>query len=243
MQNFSLTYKQFGEQAILIEWPSLISEEILFDVLSFQGLIKTQLNNELIYINSAYNSILLRYKNSFNLDEEIFRLNNLYNNRVELKRPEHRLWKIPVCYHPEFGIDLKALTEEKNITVGELIHLHSSIEYRVYFTGFLPGFLYLGGLPERLHSPRRAQPRQKILKGAVAIGGEQTGIYPMESPGGWNIIGISPVELFNVNKEEPCNIKAGDKVKFNSIDLKEYSEIQKSVSNGDYQLINEIIYD
>lgn len=243
MQKFNLTYKQFGEQVILIEWPNLINEEILFDLLSFKDTLQMELEKELLYLNSAYSSIMLRYKNSFDYEVETSRLEELYDSLTGIKKPENRLWEIPVCYDPEFGIDLETLAQEKEMSADAIIGLHSSMEYRVYFMGFLPGFLYLGGLPQILHTPRRQNPRSKVRKGAVAIGGEQTGIYPMESPGGWHIIGNSPIELFNADRETPSEIKAGDKVKFKPIDIKRYQDLEKDIAKGKYQLKSEIIYD
>ena len=113
----------------------------------------------------------------------------------------------------------------------------------IYFIGFLPGFLYLGGLDERLFTPRKSTPRLRIEKGAVAIGGKQTGIYPQESPGGWNIIGNSPIQFFDNSKNTPCFAKAGDKLQFYSITLKEHHDIKVLVDAGVFQLESEEIDD
>ena len=113
--------------------------------------------------------------------------------------------------------------------------MHTSSQYLVYFLGFQPGFLYLGGLDSRLHNPRRSNPRLRVDRGAVAIGGEQTGIYPQDSPGGWNIIGKSPVDFFDVSKSRPCFAKAGDYVQFKPVDVATFDEISKEVKQRDYK--------
>src|SRR5690606_22673794 len=153
------------------------------------------------------------------------------------------LWKIPVSYDAVFGIDLEAICLEKRISKNELIKRHSQAIYTVYFIGFLPGFLYLGGLDEVLHIARKSTPRLKIEKGAVAIGGHQTGVYPTESPGGWNIIGNSPIEFFNPKSNPPCFAEAGDKISFYPISLKEYRDIKTLSEAGVYQLESEVMND
>ena len=148
-----------------------------------------------------------------------------------------------MCYDDVFGIDLDELSEEFNLSKSEIIELHSRSNYTVFFVGFLPGFLYLGGLDERLHFPRKKTPRLKVLKGAVAVGGKQTGIYPNESPGGWNIIGNSPINFFDVNKEVPCFAQSGDKISFYRVSKEEYDDIKALVEAGVYQLESEVIDD
>ena len=149
------------------------------------------------------------------------------------------LWKIPVCYDAVFGIDLKTISEEKNLPIEAIVKHHSQTIYTVYFIGFLPGFLYLGGLNETLYMPRKSTPRLKIEKGAVAIGGSQTGVYPSDSPGGWNIIGNSPIEFFNPKLKTPCFAKAGDHIIFQPISLSAYKNIKILVEAGVYQLDSE----
>lgn len=130
---------------------------------------------------------------------------------------------IPVCYDPVLGYDLKLVAAAKNISPDELIRLHCSTVYRVYMLGFLPGFAYMGRVDERLVMPRRQVPREHVEAGSVGIAGWQTGIYPLDSPGGWQIIGRTPVKLFNAFAETPVMMAAGDTVSFYSISLEEYN--------------------
>jgi inhibitor of KinA len=122
-----------------------------------------------------------------------------------------------------------------NLEIPEIIKLHSQNPYRVYFIGFLPGFLYLGGLNKQLFFDRKSNPRLKVAQGTVAIGGEQTGVYPSESSGGWNIIGKTPLVFFNIHEDIPCFAKAGDFIKFIPIDKEEFLKIKKEVKEGRYQ--------
>ena len=243
MSNFKLTYKPFGERSILIEWPSKIDKNILYDILSFKNSIETN-SNSILEIKHAYCSLLISY-NFFIEDygQRVEKLKLLYSEKNNFKQPSKALWKIPVCYDSEFAIDLNELSISLNLTEQEIISIHTKPTYLVYFVGFLPGFLYLGGLNKKLHYPRKSSPRLQITKGAVAIGGNQTGVYPNESPGGWNIIGNSPIHFFNVNLKLPCFAKAGDKIQFYSISKNEYTNIKALVEAGVYQLESEVIND
>jgi inhibitor of KinA len=138
-----------------------------------------------------------------------------------------RLIKIPVCYDPEFALDLKEVAQHAGLSAKEVIDLHHTAEYRVNCVGFTPGFPYLAGLPKKLATPRQATPRKEILAGSVAIGGAQTGIYPIKSPGGWNIIGRTPLRLFSPEKEPPSLLRPGDKVRFRSITREEFEKEER----------------
>jgi inhibitor of KinA len=125
---------------------------------------------------------------------------------------------IPVCYDVEFGPDLHEVANHAKIPALEVIRLHSSATYRVEFLGFTPGFAYLGGLPAALHTSRLASPRKHVAAGTVAIAGSQAGVYPVDSPGGWRLIGRTPVRLFDPNAARPTRVEPGDLVKFSAID-------------------------
>lgn len=134
-----------------------------------------------------------------------------------------KIVRIPVCYDDEeFAPDLKIVCDHAKLTKDEVINLHSSTDYLIYMMGFLPGFPYLGGMDERLKTPRLQTPRTKIPAGSVAIGGEQTGLYPVESPGGWNIIGKTPLKVFDLNREPKFLYRAGDKIRFVPISRAEF---------------------
>jgi len=132
----------------------------------------------------------------------------------EALEPESRAIEIPVLYGGEAGPDLARVSDHCGMSEKQVVELHASIEYRVWFIGFQPGFPYLGGMPESLATPRRAEPRVSVPAGSVGIGGAQTGIYPLESPGGWNLIGRTDLALFNSRLAEPSLLRPGDTLRF-----------------------------
>jgi inhibitor of KinA len=138
-----------------------------------------------------------------------------------------RVIKIPVCYDPEFALDLDSVAQHAQISPREVVDLHSAAEYRVSCIGFVPGFPFLSGLPKKLATPRRATPRKEIPGGSIAIGGAQTGIYPLRSPGGWNLIGRTPVRLFEPDRNPPTLLRAGDRVRFRVITREEFDSLKR----------------
>lgn len=235
--NYCLKYKPFNEYSILIEWPSVIDENILYDILSFKTYIENHYQGNNVEITSTYTTTLVYF---FDLDkdikDEIFILKSSYEKHILQLPKDQKQWEIPVCYDDEFGIDLEAFSIKKKMSKDAIITQHSSQLYTVYFIGFLPGFLYLGGLHEALHCKRKSTPNLNIKKGAVGIGGKQTGIYPQNSPGGWHIIGNSPINFFNTNHETPCFANAGDKITFKPITKNEYDTILYQVETKSYNL-------
>jgi inhibitor of KinA len=135
--------------------------------------------------------------------------------------------EIPVCYDPEFAIDLDRVAEQTKLSEREIVDLHSTREYRVACIGFVPGFTFLAGLPKKLATPRRDVPRKEIPAGSVGIGGAQTGIYPLRSPGGWNLIGRTPVKLFEPTKNPPTLVCPGDRVRFRKISREEFESLKQ----------------
>jgi len=133
--------------------------------------------------------------------------------------------EVPVCYEGEFAPDLNDVAEHTGLAPDEIIRRHSDATYRVACVGFTPGFPYLSGLPPELATPRRSSPRKEIPAGAVAIGGTQTGVYPRKSPGGWNIVGRTPLRLFDVERQSPALLHAGDQVRFRQISRSQFEKL------------------
>jgi inhibitor of KinA len=160
--------------------------------------------------------------------------NHLEKMMLEIRDHEiipSRQIQIPVCYDAEFALDADRILKEKNISLEELITLHSSKSYHVFMIGFLPGFAYMGPVDPRIATPRISTPRTQIIAGSVGIAGEQTGIYPLGSPGGWNIIGRTPLKIFDSNSTQPVLFQSGDQVKFIRITKAEYKSFDPSTFN------------
>lgn len=144
--------------------------------------------------------------------------------RLPRRAVEDRLIEIPVCYGGEFGPDLTDVARHTGLTEAQVIFRHSAVEYTVQAIGFSPGFPYLSGLPSSLQTPRRTTPREFVAAGSVGIGGAQTGVYPISTPGGWNLIGRTPSALFTPGEEFPALLRVGDRVRFRPISVQEFAE-------------------
>ena len=221
-------------KTILLEWRIKPSDTLLEHIIKFKSLIEKDFRVERCV--TGYKSLLIEITNkikSLNYwEEHLKKLQKKIKNIII--KGNH--WKIPVCYDLKYAPDLLNLSKEINLDTSAVIKLHLSARYRVNFLGFLPGFLYLSGLDSRLYLQRKKKPLLKVPKGAVAIGGMQTGIYPNISPGGWHLIGNTPVNLFNPKKNPPCFAKPGDWISFEQIDPHTYAKIESEQQNGSHQL-------
>ena len=229
---FNLTFRRFDSKSILISWPNLIENDVLYDVLSFKKSISLS-NKALVEVLNAYNSLLVTYIDAIdNIYNEIKSLKMLYLDMNYDIYESKITWKIPVCYDDYFATDLENISNNINIEKDEIIKLHYKNIYKVCFLGFLPGFLYLSNLNKRLYFPRKVQPDLNILKGSVGIGGNQTGVYPSNSPGGWNIIGNSPIDFINKDKLHKISFASpGDSLIFFPIDIKEHNYISNNLDS------------
>jgi len=228
--------RTMGERAILIEFEPEIRENTLEKVLFYKNKIEEYYYEVKVEVINTYNSLLVYY--IYTIEDvygEVMALKGLFQGTKITKKTIIQLYNIPVCYDAEFGLDLKLISREKNLSLDQIIRLHTQPIYTVYFIGFLPGFLYLGGLDKKLQISRKIQPRMEVQKGAVGIGENQTGIYPKSSPGGWQIIANSPVPLFDKNRLPPCEISAGDKVKFYQVSKSEFLKISEEIKEGNFQ--------
>jgi inhibitor of KinA len=211
-----------GDSALVIEFPAGIDENTNAAVHALARWISANAPAGIIETVPAYHTLTVFY------DPCIKRFDELKNLLADIDfsdcamKQEARLVVIPVCYDLSLAPDLPALAAHCGISTEQVITLHTRPGYRVYFLGFKPGFAYLGGLDARLHMPRRATPRTSVPAGSVGIGGEQTGVYAQAGPGGWQIIGRTPARLFDIDREPPCLLQAGDHVTFQAITLQEF---------------------
>ena len=227
MRQYNFHITRLGGYSLLIQIDSKPSKDLLDWLLTKKKSLSQLLNVEVVH---TYNELLVKGCISFNTNIEslISQVSAALDVPVSNSSYNGLVHQIPVCYGSAYAPDLESYVSQVKCTIPEVIDFHTSREYPIYFLGFLPGFPYLENLDARLHLDRKSVPSQLIVKGSVAIGGTQTGIYPQDSPGGWHVIGRTPLSLFNASKKEPCLFKAGDSVRFYAIDEKEFKEIQNT---------------
>lgn len=179
-------------------------------------------------IHPGYDSILIQFDPLKSRHAELQEILRKYLVRIEdVQLPAARLVEIPVCYGGEFGADLGDVAAMRGIKAEQVIELHASREYNVYFLGFVPGFAYLGELPEALATPRLATPRKKVPAGSVGIAGRQTGVYPFATPGGWRLLGRTPLAMFRPDREGMSLLAIGDRVRFVGISREEFAALER----------------
>lgn len=231
---------QFGEKGLLLTWPENIDDLILQSVLAYQKWIEKNHNQFIQETNIGYQSLFILLNGESetrNLASILEGLILKVDQQIETKK---FIYTIPVCYDLSFGLDLENLAAEKQLNIDEVIEMHINKCYKVNFIGFLPGFLYLSGLNPALYSSRLTKPRLDIPKGSVGIGGEQTGVYPQNSPGGWKIIGRTPILLFDKTKKSPALCEPGNFLKFESVSLKVFNLIEEQIKINKYVLKREV---
>ncbi len=215
-----------------LQWPPLISEEVLHAKLQVKAYLEKTYGDIISELRVGFATLSVNLHDGVvitNWQELLEELNSL---QVEATALPKRTWTIPVCYGGKFGKDLQSMSRLINMDEDSLIQLHQSGEYLLHFYGFLPGFMYLGGLPSQLHCARKSVPDREIPAGTVAIGGQQTGIYPIASPGGWHAIGRSPLAFADFQQKRP---QVGDRIRFSAIDAISYESISEAVQKGIYQ--------
>ncbi|AUD78168.1 allophanate hydrolase subunit 1 [Kangiella profundi] len=215
-----------SDHSILIEFDGDISENLLRYILGVAESIEQSPPTGFIELVPAYNSLLIIFEPlEFQPEQALSQIETDMKQAKMLDASSGNTIEIPVCYDERVAEDINYVADYCSMTVKELIEAHSSQEYTVYMLGFLPGFLYLGGLDERLHCPRRDNPRTRIEAGSVGIGGNQTGIYPIASPGGWQIIGRTPKTMLDIHKSPPAIAHPLDKVRFVPISYEEFERL------------------
>ncbi len=226
-----------GDKAIFIEFGDTIDPRVHQRARSLKLAIEKARIPGIVESVPTYRSLLLYFEplqlSAQKLRETVY---NLLQSSAGNELPKRKLIKIPVTYGGEFGPDLELVAKHNNLGTEEVVQIHSSTHYLIYMIGFMPGFPYLGGMSPKIAAPRKATPRAKIPAGSVGIAGNQAGIYPAESPGGWQIIGRTPLKLFEPTRESPALLQAGDYINFISITTEEFYIIEEAVRRGTYRL-------
>jgi KipI family sensor histidine kinase inhibitor len=219
-------FRLVGDRGVLVEYGNIISQEINRKVRTVTTALNLERPEGIVEVIPTYRSLLIIY------DPLIINLTSLENelesieDRLDgLDIPLPRTVEIPVLYGGEYGPDIEFVAQAHNLTVDDVVRIHSGASYQIYMIGFTPGFPFLGGLPEVLHTPRIETPRALVPAGSVGIANNQTGMYPIDSPGGWRLIGRTPLKLFDPSKEDPFLYSAGDIIRFVPISADEYNRI------------------
>ncbi len=226
-----------GDKALVVEFGSCIAPGLSQIVRRALFAINKAEIAGLIEAVPTYRSILVYYEplkiSAPNLEED---LRTLVRNAGDITMPQPLLTEVPTVYGGAYGPDMEHVARHNGITAEEVVRLHTGTPYLIYMLGSFPGFAYLGGISPKIATPRLKTPRLKVPAGSVAIGGIQTGVYPTESPGGWNLIGRTPLRLFEADKEPPALLKAGDYVVFRAITPREFDRLEQAVARESYEV-------
>ena len=232
-----IKYLVCGDRALLVEFGNQISPDIHNRIRRLLSCIDREGIPGVLEVLPTYRSILIYYDPIVtNISDLESSIENLNRTCVDEIVDHARIIEVPTVYGEDYGPDLKSVATHTGMSVEEVIEVHSGIEYLVYMIGFSPGFPYLGGMPERIAVPRLETPRTVIPAGSVGIAENQTGIYPKDGPGGWRIIGRTPLDLFQEKRNPPTLFAPGDYIRFIPITRGDYSVISESVISGDYDV-------
>ena len=222
-----------SDSALFISFGDGISLEAHHRVIALFQAIEGLRDPRIRNLHPAYSSLLIDFDSlrltHHDLEELVAPL--LLESHAHGPRADRAL-EIPVCYEPAFAPDIAGVSDHARLTEEQVIAMHCGGDYNVYFLGFSPGFGYLGGLPAQLHVPRRATPRSHVDAGSVGIAGGQTGIYPNDSPGGWQLIGRTPLRMFDPAATTPSRLRPGDRVRFRRVDRNEFERIRGEQEQG-----------
>jgi KipI family sensor histidine kinase inhibitor len=228
-------YLTAGDKAIVLEFGNEINKELNLSVRKMYYNISKENIEGIEEMVPTYRSLIVYYNpQRVKYTDLTQKLKEIENSMTEITLPAAHITEIPTLYGGEYGPDLEFVAHHNKLSIEEVIKIHSQKEYFIYMLGFSPGFVYLGGISDKIATPRLEKPRLKVLEGSVGIAGEQTGIYPIESPGGWQIIGRIPVKLYDPKKEFPFLLKSGDYIKFYPINREQFKEIEKKIEKGNY---------
>jgi inhibitor of KinA len=231
------TFFPLGDSAFIVKVGNSISIENHKLVRAFTIQVEKAGINGVIEVIPAYCEVTIVYNPLIiNHKKLLEHLKIIESETTTFALPPAQIIHIPVCYEPPFASDIGVVAKSNKLSIENVVNFHCSVKYLVYMLGFTPGFCYLGGMDERLSTPRKETPSPRIEAGSVGIAGNQTGIYPIDSPGGWQIIGKTPLKLFDPNRKPEFLIEAGNFITFFPITRKAYDYIRKQIEAGQYEI-------
>jgi inhibitor of KinA len=230
-----------GDTGLVVEFGNQIDRALSARVLGLSESLRVADIPGVIELVPTFRSLLINYDPLITSGAE---LEAQLQSRLAQTASSDRtswLWHLPACYDESCAPDLVEVAERSGMSVADVVRLHSQTQFHVYMIGFVPGLPYMGDLPEPLALPRRVNPRVRVPPGSIAIATGMTIIYPVESPGGWHLIGTTPIPLFDANRAQPALLAPGDAVRFVSLTLAEYAAVSRDVMAGTYQVRHEEI--
>lgn len=234
-----MNFVNINENCMSIVFEERIDPEINAQVIQLKSALQNSDITGVLELVISYNTLVIYFDDTVT-DHETLSESLQSLTLSSTAQQQITTYIIPVCYEAPFNLDLDEMASIHNKTTEEIIQIHTSIPYLIYMLGFMPGFPFLGGLDESIATPRKASPRKEIPAGSVGIANAQTGIYPLASPGGWNIIGKTPLKLFDPKRNPEVYYEAGDYIKFKRISKEEYDAIEQAVNNGTYEIETEV---
>ena len=217
----------YSEDSILIKLSYKTENKIFNSIFSVKKKIELDFNKYITDSVQSINSLLIIFKKNKISSEQLIKEIKDKGYKINFNKLNGKIWEIPVCYDPVYAKDLEEFSKSKNISSSDLIKIHKSKIYDLLSMGFLPGFMYLGQTDKQLHCERKLEPSLDIKKGSIGLALDQTCIYPQDSPGGWHIIGVSPLNFFDIESKSPCFAQPGDKIEFVEISIKQYELMKK----------------
>jgi inhibitor of KinA len=235
MVTMPIQYQPAGDQSILVQFGNEINEHNNAMVRSFAHLVESQSGEAWGEVILGYTTVLVHYNPlAISFHEAVEQFGKWESELAEVALPASRVVEIPVVYGGQFGPDLEDVAVHNGLSSDEVMQIHASKEYLVYFLGFTPGFPFLGGMSEKIATPRLQSPRVSIPAGSVGIANNQTGIYPVSSPGGWRLVGRTPLRFYDPVGDPPFLLQAGDYLRFVKIDSDQYHNIKQQVDKNMY---------
>lgn len=230
-----------GDTAVVVEFGDRIDRDLSDRVLRLSARVRASNMPGVVETVPTFRSLMVHYDplatDSASL---IAAIDNLLDSRRSETKPV-KLWRIPACYAVSHAPDLEEVAQRTGLSPEEVVGLHSGTGFHIYMIGFVPGYPYMGDLPEPLVLPRRADPRVRVPAGSIAIAANMTSIYPLESPGGWHLIGATPIRLFDLRWPRPALLSPGDRVRFEPITVREFDAVRAAVAADAYQVPCETI--
>jgi KipI family sensor histidine kinase inhibitor len=226
--------RSFGDTGFSVEFGEGIDRGVNAMVMALHGALSDARPAGLVETIPSFRALLVQYDPLSTTRADLEAHVRGLLDGLKPQQRAGRLWRLPVCYAAAFAPDLAEVADRCKVTPDEVVAIHTGGRYFVYMLGFMPGLAYMGGLDAKLHLPRRSSPRTKVPQGSVAIAESMTTIYPWESPGGWHLLGRTPLRLFDAARAEPILLAAGDEVTYEAVSADDYAVMQRQAEDGSF---------